>query len=102
MSRGEIRWAPVPGAGVRPVLILTRDVGLPLLSRALVAPVTRTVRGIPTELALDESDGMPEPCVASFDNVTALDKETIGALIAVLGPARMAEACRALRFATGC
>lgn len=102
VSRGEIRWAVLPGTGRRPVLVMTRDVAIPVLTRVLAAPLTRTVRGIATDLSLDESDGLPGPCAASFDNLVLIDKSLLGERIACLGEHRMTSACRALRFATGC
>src|SRR5680860_1669414 len=57
VRRGEIWWAEVPEAGRRPLLVMTRDAAIPVLNSVLVAPVTRTIRGIPTELALSPDDG---------------------------------------------
>jgi len=64
----------VPAAGRRPALVLTRTVAVPVLNRVVVAPATRTVRGIPTEVALDRGDGMPEACALSMDNLTVVAK----------------------------
>jgi mRNA interferase MazF len=68
----------------------------------LVAPITRTVRGIPTELALDEDDGLPEPCAATFDNLRPIRLSLLTERITALAPARVAEACGALRAAVDC
>jgi mRNA interferase MazF len=100
--RGEVRWVEVPGAGRRPALVLTRDVAIPLLNRVLVAPATRTVRRIPTEVFLDEQDGMPAPCVLSLDNVTVVPRAALGSRITMLSGRRMAEVCAALEAAVGC
>ena len=67
-AQGDVWWAEAEGQR-RPVLVVTRSEAIPVLNRILVAPVTRTLRGIPTELPLDTDDGMPEPCAASFDNL---------------------------------
>ena len=67
MNRGEVWWAEVPETGRRPFLIMTRDAAIAVHHSVLAAPVTKTVRGIPTELALTEEDGMPQECAATFD-----------------------------------
>ena len=67
-AQGDIWWAEAEDKR-RPVLVVTRNEAIPVLARILVAPVTRTVRGIPTELPLAAGDGLPEPCAASFDNL---------------------------------
>lgn len=102
MTRGEVWWAEHPETGRRPFLVLTREVAIPVLERLVVVPATRTVRGIPSEVALSEEDGMPEPCVLSFDNVTTLPKALLTERICRLGLDRLAQACVALRHATGC
>lgn len=100
--RAEVWWADVPGDKRRPVLVLTRERFIERLHSVLVAPVTSTVRDIPTELALDESDGLATRCAANFDNVFSLRRERLGTRISRLAPAREQELCRAYRFAAGC
>ena len=63
MNRGEVWWVEHPDVGRRPACVLTRDAAIPVLRAVLVAPATRTVRGIPTEVALGPDDGMPEEVV---------------------------------------
>lgn len=72
-AQGDIWWAEAEDRR-RPVLVVTRDEAIPVLTRILVAPVTRTVRGIPTELPLDADDGLPRSCAASFDNLQPIRK----------------------------
>lgn len=86
----------------RPVLILTRDAAIPVLRTILVAPITRRVRGIPTEVPLSESDGMPAECAATLDNVTIADKSLLTERITQLSALRLADVCRALGTATDC
>jgi mRNA interferase MazF len=86
----------------RPVLVLTRDPAIPVLRTVLVAPITRRVRGIPTEVVLTTSDGMPTDCAATLDNVTLADKALLTGRVTHLSAARMAEVCRALSIATDC
>ncbi|OQZ96783.1 hypothetical protein BST10_11065 [Mycolicibacter algericus DSM 45454] len=102
MNRGEVWWADVPGDKVRPVLVLTRQRFTSRLTSLLVAPVTTTVRGIPTEVALDRDDGLPRPCAANFDNVFTLGRARFTSRITRLQDERLTEVCRAYRFATGC
>lgn len=68
----------------------------------LAVPATRTVRGIPTEVALDASDGMPDECALSLDNLALVPKDLFGTRITRLSVERMREVCRALAIASGC
>lgn len=102
MSRGDICWAELPDIGRRPVLVLTRAEAIPVLRRLLVAPLTRRIREIPSELRLGHDDGLPDECVASFDNVQLAERTLLSEPIARLTGRRMHEACRALAIATGC
>lgn len=102
MKRGEVWWGELPDAGRRPFLVLTRSSAIPVLRSVVVAPLTRTVRSIPTELSLGGDDGMAGECAASFDNLRVVPKANLTERICVLGPERMAEACRALRNAVDC
>ena len=100
--RGEVWWGEVEGLGRRPFLIMTRPSAIPLLNQVVTAPVTRTVRNIPSELRLGPDDGMPTERAASFDNLRVVPKSLLVDRICVLGPDRLAEACLALRTATAC
>ena len=81
--QGEIWWAEAEDKR-RPVLVVTRTEAVPVLRWLIVAPVTRTVRAIPTEIALDADQGLPQPCVASFDNLQPIRRtfltERLGSL----------------------
>lgn len=102
MHRGEIWFAATPG-GDRPVLVLTRDPVADRIGCVLVAALTRTVRGVVSELGLSaDEDGMPTDCVVNFDNIHTIPKESFRRLVVQLGPRRMAQACQRLRDATGC
>ncbi|MEO1061055.1 MAG: type II toxin-antitoxin system PemK/MazF family toxin [Actinomycetota bacterium] len=100
--RGEVWWGELEDVGRRPFLVMTRSAAIPVLTSVLAAPVTRTIRGIPTELALGPDDGMPVECAASFDNLRVVPKAYLVDLACSLGPVRLDEACRALRTAVGC
>lgn len=100
--RGEVWWGEVEDVGRRPFLVMTRTAAVPVLRSVLAAPVTRTIRGIPTELALGPEDGMPIECVASFDNLRVVPKAYLVERQCTLHPSRVAEACEALRVAVDC
>lgn len=102
VNRGEIWWAEHPQAGRRPYLVLTRQAAIPVLDRVLAIPATRTIRDIPTEVLLDEDDGMPEPCALSFDNITTMPKALLTSRITRLSVDKLEETCRALGAATAC
>jgi mRNA interferase MazF len=101
-GRGEVWWGEIESVGRRPFLVMTRSVAIPVLHSVVAAPVTRTVRGIPTELVLGPDDGMPSECAASFDNVRVIPKANLVDRQCSLSPARLIEACRALRAAVDC
>ena len=100
--RGEVWWGEIESIGRRPFLVMTRSAAIPVLRSVLAAPVTRTVRNIPTELALGPDDGMPTACAASFDNLRVVAKAYLVDRQCTLEPARLVEACRALRAAVDC
>lgn len=83
----------------RPVVILTRDSVLEYLGEATIAPITRTVRGIPSEVPLGPDDGLPEPCAVNLDHVQTVARGRLGALLTTLSTQRMAEVREALLFA---
>ena len=98
--QGDIWWAETEGQR-RPVLVVTRSEVVPVLNRILVAPITRTVRGIPTEIPLDVEDGLPEPCAASFDNLQPIRKSLLtDRLGSVLR--RRRDICNALNAVSDC
>jgi mRNA interferase MazF len=100
--RGDVWWGEVPDQKPRPFLVLTRDEAIHVLSRIVVAPVTRTVRGIPSEVSLGPEEGLSVECVASFDNVMTLSKAMLIRRLGALAPSRRPEACEAMRSATDC
>ena len=99
--RGEIWWASTPG-GDRPVLVLTRDPVADRIGAVVVVACTRTIRGLQSELPLGPGDGMPEPCVASFDNLHTLRRDSLRRRITRLSAAKMSDACGVLARALGC
>jgi len=102
MRRGEIRWYRFRAPDKRrPVLILTRDSIIDRLDEVTVAPITSTVRDIPSEVVLGTRDGMPRDCAVNLDHVQTVAKARVAGLITSLRPARFAEVRDALLFALG-
>jgi mRNA interferase MazF len=101
MRRGEIWFAATPG-GDRPVLVLTRDPVADRIGAVVVAALTRTRRGLASELELTTDDGVPTASVVNFDNIHTVRRDSMRRRVASLSPARMADACRTLQAATGC
>ena len=102
MERGEVWFAATPG-GARPVLVLTRDPVADRIGSVVVAALTRTRRGLVSEVDLSATrDGVPTNCVVNFDNIHTLSRDVFRRRITSLPAARMAGACRALIAAHGC
>jgi len=100
MKRGEIRWYKFsPPDKKRPVLILTRDSVLEYLGEVTVAPVTATVRDIPSEIFLSKQDGMLKDCAVNFDHIQTVSKGKIGSLITTLSPDKLEQVSEAINFA---
>ncbi|NOZ11793.1 MAG: type II toxin-antitoxin system PemK/MazF family toxin [Gammaproteobacteria bacterium] len=100
MNRGEIRWYKfAPPDKKRPVLILTRDSVLEYLGEVTIAPITSTVRDIPSEVFLSKDDAMLRDCAINCDHLQTVSKNKIGTLITSLPAVRMAAVGRAIRFA---
>lgn len=101
VARGEIWWGEAPDDKGRPFLVVSRDVANEVMQRVLVAPVTRRVRGLPSELALGAEEGLPVDSVASFDNVRPFPKAMLVRRLGALGP-RLHELCLAAQAALDC
>jgi mRNA interferase MazF len=98
--QGDIWWAEAEDKR-RPVLVVTRSKAVPVLNWILVAPITRTVRGIPTEITLDEEHGVDSTCAASFDNLQPIRKTFLTTRIGSL-PFPRREICRTLAALADC
>lgn len=100
MKRGEIRQYKFKAPDKkRPVLILTRDSILEYLGEVTVAPITSTIRDIPSEVFLSKNDGMPEDCVINFDHIQTVSKGKIDSLITTLSPGKIKQVREAILFA---
>jgi mRNA interferase MazF len=103
LERGEVRLLRFPAPDKqRPVLVLTRGSALHYLDRVTVAPITSTIRGVPSEVRLGVEDGLKVACVVNLHNVVTVAQSNVGRRLARLGPMRMREVCAALAFALGC
>jgi mRNA interferase MazF len=103
LERGEIRLYRFPSPDKeRPVLILTRGSALGYLARVTVAPITSTIRGVPSEVALGAEDGMKQPCAVNLHNVVTVARDGLGRRVAQLPADRMHHVCAALAFALEC
>ena len=81
------------------MLVLTRDSALSFLGEVTVAPITSTVRDIPSEVPLGRADGMPRDCAVNLDHLQTVPRKRLGPAVTKLGPERMRDVARARRFA---
>ena len=103
LTRGEVRLYRFHAPDKeRPVLLLTRDPALDYLTRVTVAPITSSMRGVPSEVVLDAQDGMRQPCAVNLHNLVTVPKDALGRRVAQLTQSRMEQVCAALSFALGC
>ena len=101
VARGEVYWADLgPPAGHRPVCVLTRDAAIEVLRTLTCAPITRTIRGIRSEVEVGPEQGLPEISVISCDNVLTVPQAVLDAqAVGQLDEVKRAELDRALRYA---
>ena len=100
MNRGEIRWYKFTQPDKkRPVLILSRDSIIEFLSEVTIAPITRKIRDIPSEVILTRQEGMPMDCAINLDHIQTVSKAKLGSFIASLNFEKMKEVAEAIRFA---
>lgn len=103
LSRGDVRlYRFAPPDKQRPVLVLTRDSAIGHLASVTVAPITSTIRGVPSEVILDIEDGMKGRCAVNLHNAVTVAQARLGRRVANLSTDRMQEVCAALRFSLGC
>jgi mRNA interferase MazF len=103
LSRGDVYLSIFPPPDKqRPVLVLTRDTAIGYLSTVTVAPITSTVRGVPSEVVLDIDDGMKALCAVNLFNTVTIPQDRLIRRVSHLSDARMYEVCVALNFSFGC
>lgn len=86
----------------RPVLVLSRQEVLGLLHTAMVAPITSSVRGAPSEVAVGVDEGLEHPSAVNLDHLQTVKQAQLSRFVGSVSPAKMREVCRALAIATGC
>lgn len=102
-ARGEVWWCELPEVGRRPVVVLSRDVAIPRLRRALIGPCTTTIRGIPSEVLLEPGDDpVPRTSAVNLDSVESVSLATLVERLGRLSDERMRQICRALEVAVAC
>lgn len=101
VRRGEVWWGEAPDEQGRPFLIVSRDAANEVMQRVLVAPVTRRIRNLPSELALGAGEGLPVESVASFDNLRPFHRAMLVRRLGTLGP-RLHELCRVAAATLDC
>jgi len=101
--RGELWWCELPDIGRRPVVVLSRDVAIPRLGRALVAPCTTTIRRLPSEVLLEPGlDPVPRPCAVNLDSIESVSLGVLVERLGRLADDRLHEVCAALAVAVDC
>jgi mRNA interferase MazF len=101
--RGDVWWCELPDIGRRPVVVLSRDQAIPRLRRAVVAPCTTTVRGLPSEVLLEPGDDpVPRPSAVNLDSIESVSVGVLVERLGSLGAARMRQICAALAVAVDC
>ncbi len=99
MRRGEVWWAKMPQpAGRRPVVLVSRDSSYAVRTSVTVVEISRTVRGIPSEVPLGTRDGLPKRCVANADNIVTIPKSWLDAPVAPLRREKLSALDKALKF----
>jgi mRNA interferase MazF len=101
LNRGEVYSVRWPGVGEHPSVVVTRESAIPFLSNVTVVLVTRTVRGMRTEVPLGQAEGLRQECVANCDNVLTIEKGAVGSRQGRLGPDRIRQLDGALALALG-
>ena len=102
IDQGDIWWVEEPDEKPRPCIVITRARAIPVLNTVMIAPITRTIRGVDTELRLNAPDGVRTECVAQFDNVKTVRRVYLTRPIGHIAPGRWHEVCEAMRIAIGC
>ena len=102
MRCGEVRWYKFGNPDKRrPVVILTRDSALEFLGETTIAPVTRSIRNIPSEVLLSTADGLPSECAINLDHLQTVTRSKVGGIITRLNESKMEDVRKALLFALG-
>ncbi len=102
-ARGEVWWCVLPEVSRRPVVVLSRNVAIPRLRRAVVAPCTTNIRGLPSEVVLEPPhDPIPRTSAVNLDSMESVSIATLTQRLGRLGDERMRQVCDALNIAVNC
>ena len=102
-ARGEAWWCELAEIGRRPVVVLSRDAAIPRLRRALVAPCTTTIRGLPSEVVLEPGDDpIPRRCAVNLDSIESVSVAVLVERLGRLADVRLRDVCQALAVAVDC
>ena len=103
VNRGEIwLYSFKPPNKRRPVVVLTRPEVIDFLHTVMVAPITSTIRGAPSEVAVGIDEGLKRDSAVNLDHVQTVDKNRLQRFVGSLDASKMRQVCRALAIATGC
>jgi mRNA interferase MazF len=102
VAQGEIWLMETPNGKRRPALVVSRNEAIPVLNNVVVAPVTSTIRRIPTNVALGPNEGIDRESVATFDNLASVPKSVLTTRLGALPFHRRPELCAALRVLADC
>ena len=102
VAQGELWLLETPNEKRRPVLVVSRDEAIPVLNNVVVAPITSTIRPIPTGIRVGPDEGIDHESVATFDNIAAVPKHLLTIQLGRLGPAGRLDMCSALRALADC
>lgn len=102
VAQGELRLMETPNQKRRPVLVVSRDEVIPVLNNVIVAPVTSTIRDIPTCIPVGRNVGIDHDSVAIFDNLAAVPKRVLTRRLGHLGPDGRHQICEALNALANC
>lgn len=102
-ARGEVWWCELPEVARRPVVVLSRDVAIPRLRRAVIAPCTTTIRALRSEVVLEPSeDPIPRTSAVNLDSIESVSVATLTQRLGRLSDERMGQICAALNIAVDC
>jgi mRNA interferase MazF len=102
-ARGEVWWCELPDIARRPVVVLSRDAAIPRLKRAIIAPCTTTIRGLPSEVVLEPGlDPVPRRSAVNLDSVESVSVAVLVERVGRLSDDRMTQICGALDVAVAC
>lgn len=100
--QGEIRWVEELDQKRRPALVVSRPESIAPLRDVLVIPLTTSIRGLATEVILDDRDGLRRESAANAQRLTLVDKRFVGPKLGTIAAHRWHEVCSAIATATGC